>query len=392
MGGRYNVGIRELGGDLGAMKPPISVFYPTLAAAAKKGVGYLPFDDTQYLRGMARYVGLPYFILMDLFFTRSRMRSAAQPVALYQEDATPRPIVIFSHGLAGFPRLYSTLLMDIAARGAIVFAVTHMDTSAAYCRDASGSIHIPLNTHLKGVTEDREPQLDIRVREIRNTLARLRSGELLELLGYEKDIVQTYLVMDQPVHLVGHSFGGSTVLAVSLEEEKIAKDTNVSSSVSSVTAYDPWDVPLRERMFYQKITDKENPYHFSTPTLQLFSDTWIHDTKQYSFFVDVEKVVMSQSRTVAEAAVIDAANRKLKRRNATWYTRKDVHGVGHLNFTDVVLFSPVVYRKKYMTVPPRAAIVDLAHETVQFINALSGSIPFEKDITSDAVLSSLLRS
>lgn len=390
MGGRFNVGLREVKGDIGAMQPPMSVFYPTTASPAPRGADYIPFNDGNYLRGMARYVGMPYFLLMDIVFTRVRVRMDAAPVPLFWEDGTPRPLVLFSHGLAGFPRLYSTLLMDIAARGAIVFAVTHMDASAAYCRDAGNRIRVPLDTELERTVKDREPQLDIRIRETRNTIPRIRSGELLRKLGYEQNVIDRYVAMEQPVHLVGHSFGGATVLATALQEERTAKASKALSPVASVVAWDPWSVPLREKLFYNKLTNKEDAWHFSTPTLQIFSEGWMLDDTQYDFFVDVEKVVKAQTLTEEEAAVVDAANRKLKKIKTTWYTRKDVRGIGHLSYTDSALFSPVVYRAKYMTVPPRAALVDCAHDTLQFINTIAGPLPLDKNLSDDPVLSALL--
>jgi platelet-activating factor acetylhydrolase len=391
MGGRFNVGLRELRGNLGAMHPPVSAFYPTTAAAAPHGVEYLPFNDPNYARGIARYISMPYFLLMDLCFERLRVCLDAPAVPLFRDDGTPRPIAVFSHGLAGFPRLYSTLLMDIAARGVVVLAVTHMDASAAYCRDAGTEIHIPLNTQLKWTVKDREPQLDIRVRETRSTIARIRSGELLRALGYEKEVVDKYVAMDLPIHLIGHSFGGATVLTTSLEEERAAKDSNRASSVASVVTYDPWSVPLREKMFYARLTDTQNPYHFATPTLQFFSEGWFRDKAHCDFFGDVHSVVAAQQHTTEEAAVIDAANRKLQHKNMTWYTRKDLPGTGHITITDSSLFSPVVFRAGYMTAPPRATIVDCAHDTVQFINTLSGPIPLEKDVANDPVLAAVLR-
>lgn len=391
MGGRFNAGLRELRGDLGAMRPPVTIIYPTTGAAAANGIPYVPFNDREYLRGMARYTNLPAFLLTDLVLARTRARLDATAVPLFREDGTPRPVILFSHGLAGYARLYTTLLMDVAARGAIVFAMTHMDASAAYCRDAGTQIHIPLNTELKWTPADREPQLDIRVRETRNTLSRIRSGELLRALGYDAAVVDRYLAMDPPIHLVGHSFGGATALAVALEEEKAAKDLKKTSPIGSVVVYDPWSVPLRGKMFMDKLKDTAHPYAFATPTLQFFSEGWMRDKAQYDPFVELEAIVKAQKHTVEEAGVVDAANRKLKASGLTWYKRKDFPGTGHLTVTDMSLFSPVVYRTGYMTVPPRAAIVDYAHETVQFINALSGPIPIDKDIANDPVLAALLR-
>ncbi|KPA86313.1 putative Phospholipase A2-like protein [Leptomonas pyrrhocoris] len=389
MGGHYNVGLKELRGDLAARKPPISVFYPTTSAPDPCGVDCIPFHDTQYLRGMARFAGVPFFLLRDLLFNRCCMRADAPPAQLFQEEGMPRPIAVFSHGYAGFPRLYNALLMDMAARGVVVFAVTHMDTSASYCRDAGGSLHIPFIADTKWTTEATEPLLAMRVRETRNTIRGVRTGELLRSLGYTKEVVDRYLAMDQPIHLVGHSFGGATAMVASLEEEKAAKDNKVPSPIASVVAYDPWGVPMKEDMFLRRLIDRKDPCHYTTPTLLFFSEAWIHDKAQCDFFADAHNVITMQEHTEEEAAVIDAANRKLKSQNATWYTRRDVYGTGHLSFTDAVLFSRVVHRKSYMKVAPRASIVGFAHGTVQFMKTIAGPIPFGKDMASDPALTAV---
>lgn len=392
LGGKFNVGLHELRGERGAMKPPLSVFYPTISGAPRGGIGYLPFGDLGYVEGMARYSGFPSFVLKDLSLMRKKIRPDAVPVPLFQRDGAPRPIIIFSHGLSGYPHLYTALIMDMVARGAIVFAMSHMDGSAALCRDAGREIRIRLNTNVQWTTEDRAPQLEIRIRETLNTIKRVRSGEALLGIGYDKATVDRYISLDPRVHLVGHSFGGATCLAACLEETHDAKDRHRESCIASAVVYDPWTVPMRKTMFYDKLVHKKTPYHFTTPTLQIFTEGWKKEKERHhEFFTDVYNVVLAQNRTPEEEAVVAAADAKLKSINATWYTMKDYPATGHLTCTDVSLFSPIVWRAEFMKAKPRGVIVEYAFETLRFIEKLSGSLPLDVNLLDDPILAAALR-
>ncbi|KAG5466883.1 hypothetical protein LSCM1_01060 [Leishmania martiniquensis] len=391
LGGSFNAGVREVQGERGVMQPPVTIVYPTTGGSPRRGIHYIPFGERNYVVGLANYSKVPYVLLKDLLLMRRKMRPDAEPVSLFLRDGTHRPLIVFSHGLSGYPHLYSTFLMDLAARGAIVFSVTHMDGSAAYCRDAGREIRIPLNTQVGWATEDREPQLDIRVRETLNTVKRVCSGELLLAMGYDQSTVKKFVAMEPQVHLVGHSFGGATCLAAALEKTQETRDRGLSS-IASAIVLDPWMVPLRKSMFYSKITNKEQPIHFITPSLQLFSEEWVRNKEEYSFFEDVKAIVDAQKRTEEEAALVAAANAKLKMTNASWYMMKEYRGTGHVTCTDVSLFSPVVNRAGYMKASPRGSIVTFASEILQFIEKVSGPLPLDAKLLSDSALASALRS
>ncbi|CAM43510.1 putative phospholipase A1 [Leishmania braziliensis MHOM/BR/75/M2904] len=391
LGGRFNVGVREVRGERGAMKPPVTVVYPTTSGTPRGGIEYLPFGERGYLVGLARYAKLPYVLVKDICLLRTKMRPNAEPAPLFQRNGAPRPMVVFSHGLGGFPHLYSTLLMDFAVRGAVVFAMTHMDGSAAYCRDAGGDIRIPLNTQVGWTTEDRAPQLEVRIRETFNTMKRICSGELLLALGYDQATVDKYVAMAPSIHLVGHSFGGATCLAAALGDTQDTSEAKRVSGIASVVVYDPWMVPLLKTMFYDKLTHKEHPRHFITPTLQIFSEEWMRNKEQYSFFAKVKAIVDAQERTAEEAALVAAADAKLNELKLSWYTIKDYCCTGHSTCTDVPLFSPVLYRSSYMTASPRGSIVGIAADTLQLIEKLSGPLPLDTKILNNPELAAVLR-
>ncbi|GET92820.1 phospholipase A2-like protein, putative [Leishmania tarentolae] len=391
LGGHFNVGTREVCGERGSMKPPVTIVYPTASGTPHGGIQYIPFGERGYLVGMARYSKLPYVLVKDLLLMRKKMRADAEPAPLFRHDGTPRPMIVFSHGLGGFPHLYSTLLMDLAVRGAVVFAISHMDGSAAYCRDAGREIRIPLNTQVGWTTEDRVPQIEVRIRETLNTIKRIRNGELLLVLGYDKETVDRYIKMEPRVHLVGHSFGGATCLAAALQDEDEVSEKGGVSSIASTVVYDPWMIPLKTIMFYEKLTDSKQPVHFITPTLQIFSEEWVRNEEQLSFFEEVKTIVDEQPRTTEENALVAAVDAKLRVLKASWYTMKKYHGTGHLTCTDVSLFSPVLYRAQYMKASPRGSIVALAVDTMVFIEKVSGPLPLDTTLLDDSVFAAALK-
>ncbi|KAG5492722.1 hypothetical protein JKF63_01302 [Porcisia hertigi] len=391
-GGNFNVGVREVLGDRGAMRPPVTIIYPTASGAPWGGIDYIPFREKGYLEGLAAYSKIPYLLVKDLLFMRKKMRVDAPPVPLFQRNGAPRPMVVFSHGLGGFPHLYSTLLMNIAARGVIVFAMTHMDGSAAFCRDAGHEIRIPLNIKVRWTSEDREPQLEMRIRETLNTVKRICNGDLLRAMEYDEATVKKCIESNPLVHLVGHSFGGSTCLASALEDTEAAKAKGASSSIASAVVYDPWMVPLQKRMFYERLRSSTESCHFITPTLQFFSEEWMRNEAESSFFLTIKALVDQQEHTKEEAALVAAADAKLKSSNISWYTLKNYRRTGHLFCTDVPLFNPVFHRAHYMTMTPQVCIVRIAVETAQFLDNISGPLPIDISLLKDPVLAEMLRS
>lgn len=391
LGGSFNVGTREVCGERGAMKPPVTIVYPTASGTPRSGIQYIPFGERSYLVGIASYSKVPYALVKDLWLLRKKMRPNAEPAPLFQRDGMPRPMIVFSHGLGGFPHLYSTLLMDLAVRGAVVFALSHMDGSAAFCRDAEREIRIPLNTQVGWTSEDRAPQLEVRIRETLNTIKRIRSGELLLALGYDKETVDKYIEKEPRIHLLGHSFGGATCLAAALADTQAASERGGVSSIASTVVYDPWMIPLQKTMFYDKLTDRKQPVHFTTPTLQIFSEEWVRSKEQHAFFEEVKAIVDAQPRTTEESALVSAVDAKLKVMKTSWYTIKDYRGTGHLTCTDVSLFSPVLYRAAYMTASPRGCIVAFAAETMRFIEKVSGPLPLDTKLLNDSALAAALR-
>ncbi|EPY33019.1 1-alkyl-2-acetylglycerophosphocholine esterase [Strigomonas culicis] len=288
VGGKYHVGMKEIprgSGDDDTL-PPVTFFYPSRTACAAPQQ-WLPFGDSGYTRGMAAYSGVPAFLLKDMRYVKATVTSDAPCAPLFLADGSPRPLLLFSHGVAGYARLYTALLLNVAARGAIVAAMAHLDGSGAHCRDATGRFAVPLDTARPWDADAREPQLKQRIVETQKTMARLQqTGDLLVALGYAPEEVRRYVALKPKLVLVGHSFGASAVMATALSPKTEAKDT-----VAAVVALDPWHVPLERSLFLEPIEKAQ--WRYATPSLIVHSETWFVWTEVTEFFDRVTKKILS---------------------------------------------------------------------------------------------------
>jgi platelet-activating factor acetylhydrolase len=162
------------------------------------------------------------------------------PLLLPPSADLPRwPLVVFSHGLGGTRTTYSTLCAHLAAQGRIVIAIEHRDgTGPAVFPGGKKMPYIvpdevvwpeeePEEEWMRGVYNSersirfRKEQLDFRRREIYETLhsiGLLSSGQIQEsgLQALESESFDlsrwTDRVNCEEVDLVGHSFGGATIV------------------------------------------------------------------------------------------------------------------------------------------------------------------------------------
>lgn len=346
-GPSYPVRMEEL--EQAGEVPPITVFCPVegqVGSAAPEKVRWLPFKDLRFLQGMSAYSRMPYVLFRDLQHVEVEVAAKSSPsLSLFKEDGTPRDIFIFSHGICGFARLYTTLLLHLASKGVLIFAVTHTDGSAAFCRDASNQFALPVNLKLTFAKSDREPQLRHRTHEMKEVWAALKSGDLLHRIGYAAADVERYLTASPCVHLIGHSFGGTTVLTT-MTEMTMGSDTDNEMSkgpqVASVVCLDPWHVPLKEEM---EVYYKSAHIPYATPTLLLFSEEWVRMDGELDYFQNILR------------PVCDTPDRMQIR---------EYPGSEHISFCDMAVFTRSVGRKKYCTVDSKKQILDWAKEIFEF--------------------------
>jgi platelet-activating factor acetylhydrolase len=229
----------------------VRIVYPTDATSSSDGSTSIPYQllgsricDEYMAFGAPPFLKKCGWLLHHwLLITAPFVRNA--PV-LDTKNNKKLPTVVYSHGLGGNPALYTSQASNLASHGNVVFMVTHLDGSAPLANDSSGRIveHeksiYELRKAENGVLWDTPPyvagrreQIEIRVEEIINLLqvvgemnVRTNGG-----MGGTNVSFVDKLDLDEGVHLVGHSYGGATVLAVAGRvPEKV---------VRTVTAHDP---------------------------------------------------------------------------------------------------------------------------------------------------------
>ncbi|KAK2466113.1 hypothetical protein APHAL10511_001755 [Amanita phalloides] len=184
------------------------------------------------------------------------------------------PLVIFSHGLGGSRTAYSHLCSRLAASGKVILAIEHRDGTGHACITRSwGDDGQKVSRPIYYLKEDqvmwedqpadgapmpfalRAKQLEFRRKEIYtayNTFHKFLRGEKTELETIDGRIIhnswriidndaQTSPVRCEDVTLMGHSFGGCTVLSI-LSTPSSSEYEYLPTSQALVL--DPWLEPL----------------------------------------------------------------------------------------------------------------------------------------------------
>jgi len=160
------------------------------------------------------------------------------------------PLVVFSHGLGCNRYAYSKICYDLCSEGFIVGSVEHRDGSACHSRYSLGGqiFQIP-HAQLDGSDHEynyRNKQVNHRAREVSmatDLLLSLNEGTL------PKNVIDKEIGFDlstfigkfdtEDSYLVGHSFGGATVLLTASTDDRF----------KGIVPIDPWMFPVSEQEF-----------------------------------------------------------------------------------------------------------------------------------------------
>lgn len=303
---------------------------------------------------MARFARLPSFSLGHMLTSYSHSEHDA-PLA--RSTATRGfPLVLVSHGLYGFRFVHSALCSVLASEGCIVAAIDHHPDA----------LHAVFPADREAVPFSFPPPDDASHEEVRahwsrgleRRVADLRA--LLDLIGAGAGASQDAVAADtggeetgptfaelaastsvNAVGVVGHSYGGGTVVALGKRDSRVAL----------VVALDSWLWPVPE-------ADYDLPH--SPPSLLLSADLWDVGAKQWPWR--------------QRAASQHPASRNLVLR-----------GTGHQNYCDIaVMASPVFMRNGNKTgpAPPHrvfAATAELVLAWVRAHHPLAGPVVRARD-------------
>ncbi|KAJ7044522.1 platelet-activating factor acetylhydrolase, isoform II-domain-containing protein [Mycena alexandri] len=233
----------------------------------RKGLDWLLRPVGATLRGYSRFTGVPSWILWPVVFffgTVLKIPVYRNAPLLPPDNEKQWPLVIFSHGLGGSRTAYSQLCTEMAAAGKVVLAIEHRDGTAPACTVGSRTVLYYRDEDVVFPVEDqseprvlplRADQLVFRQHEVYRTYAAfcalVRESVLLEALDGAEEGLRSWLpaatdgralVNCDDVALVGHSFGGCTVLSVLSSAPP--SSAYPALPISKVIMYDPWLEPL----------------------------------------------------------------------------------------------------------------------------------------------------
>jgi len=250
--------------------------------------------------------------------------------SIAQHAGSGWPVVVFSHGMGCNRFTMSQVCYQLASMGVVVVAVEHREGSGFSSSFKEGGnmeeiphLHVPVDEH---EYELRNNQVNHRCDEIDRAidiLAKLNAGESVTNVTENIDdenklglnIFKSSLDLTNNLYLMGHSFGGSTVLLSSNHPR-----------VKAVLALDPWMFPISR----QKLKIKK-------PTL----------------VINTEKFVNQNNLKVIEEAFVNSSDVKFKLyKNGVHLSATDIPSV----FTQTVLRKGLGFMDK---VEPELVMVEI---------------------------------
>lgn len=225
------------------------------------------------------------------------------------------PLLVFSHGSFGFRGSNASTFEDLASNGYVVCSIDHT-YHAFFTKQTDGKMVIAnmdfINDAIAVTNGDYDEQ---RTYDL--------TGQWLELRQQDMDFVLEAIISrtqqsdTEPVYqridtsrigLFGHSLGGATAAAIGRER----------SDIDAVIVVD--GTMLGEEIDFENGKSILNPDAYPIPILNLYNEKHYEDAKQAG---------MEYANSYASANALDARDIVIK-------------GSGHLNFTDLPLFSPTL--------------------------------------------------
>ncbi|MDF2544491.1 MAG: isoform [Herbinix sp.] len=223
------------------------------------------------------------------------------------------PLLVFSHGSFGFRGSNRSTFENLASNGYVVCSIDHTYHSFFTSQTDGKSVLVNMdfmNDAIAATNGDFDEQttfqktqewLDLRTKDmnfvldtIEDEVSKDNSGEVYQLINTDE------------IGLFGHSLGGATAARLGRDRDDIDAVIVVDGTM------------LGEELAFEKGSVVINKTPYPIPLLNMYNEEHYEEAKS---------TADHYANTVATAGAIDA---------------KDIviHGSGHLNFTDLPLFSP----------------------------------------------------
>lgn len=239
----------------------------------------------------------------------------------YPEDEGSYPLIIFSHGAFGVIDSNDSTCRELASNGYVVASIGH-PYHAMFVEDTSGKTTIVDMDFMKRVYTDNgadTPEAERAVYEFSKEWMEVRTGDMHFVLDTVLALADGKaegpfsMINKEYIGLFGHSMGGATAVQIGRERSDIDAVIDLEGTMAG------------EYVGFENGYEVYNDAPYPIPVLDINSQAVREDIKKLE----------------AEHEGWEYVNDYLGR-NAADYREVIFHGAGHLNFTDLPLFSPVL--------------------------------------------------
>jgi len=209
----------------------VQIWYPAQSVSGDP----MPYIDHLNLRANAIGAAghFPGFLVKHIDLVKTHSYLNAPP-------ATARfPLLVLSHGITGFRQIHTALIEELVSHGYIVAAPDHTyDCNLTVFPDGSIADYRSEITGDPDSVRIRRMQLNTRVSDIKFILNQIsKTGEIAKHIDFNRTGV------------LGHSYGGGTIVQVAYEDERI----------KAVLSLDGWMNPLPDNIINKGI---QQPFLF----------------------------------------------------------------------------------------------------------------------------------
>ncbi|CAD8182813.1 unnamed protein product [Paramecium pentaurelia] len=215
----------------------VSVYYPCRDQKQKDvDIKWLPnqkYSKQIYERMQLQLKWVPHHFIFDfgLSFLNYITFKASLEQPLINDNLD---VAIFSHGFTQHRNAYTFLCQELASEGNVVFSLQHQEMVYPWDLNKTKILNSGNKPEVMEKYQNlRATHLDWRCEQVKYLIQQLKCGKIQEIFEHFKP---------QSINLIGHSFGGATVL-------KVAQEIKVESVIS----YDPWLFPFNKEEFKKQV-------------------------------------------------------------------------------------------------------------------------------------------
>lgn len=264
----------------------------------------------------------------------------------YPENADETyPLVVFSHGAFGFSGSNYSTFAELASNGYVVASIGHT-YHAFYTMDTSGKLTIVDTDFINRASEINAVHDTTHEEEIYNTTKewmKLRTDDenfvintILSECGSNKSDVLFSIINTEKIGLMGHSLGGASSAQIG----------RIRDDIDAVIVLD--GTMLGEEVAFENNALILNDTPYPVPLLNVYAEDHYTNSKEL---------------------VGDAYDNFHATQNALCAYEKVFQDAGHLNFTDLPLFSPTLAKMLGVgTVDARYCIETMNELVLEFFN------------------------